>query len=56
VIIYTGEIIEHHIDFMREGLRLDETFYNFGLNEGGAVDARFMGNKSRFINHEQGAE
>jgi hypothetical protein len=47
-------MIEHQIDYIREALRLDETFYNFGLNEGGSNDARFMGNKSRFINHQKG--
>ena len=41
---------------MREGLRFDDTFYNFGLAEGGAIDARFLGNKSRFINHQKGGE
>ncbi len=56
VVIYTGEMIEHQIDYIREGLRLDDTFYNFGLNEGGSIDARYMGNKARFINHQQGGE
>lgn len=56
VVIYSGEMIEHQVDYIREGLRFDGSFYNFGLNEGGAVDARFMGNKSRFINHQHGGE
>lgn len=54
VAIYTGQVIEHQIDYMRQGLRFDDTFYNFGLAQGGAIDARFIGNKSRFINHQKG--
>lgn len=48
--IYTGEVIDNGIEALRETLRLDETFYNFGSPEG-TVDGRFMGNLSRFINH-----
>jgi SET domain-containing protein len=58
VIVYTGEVTEFQIDYMREGLKLDDTFYNFSYSEGGsAIDARYIGNKARFINHSQdGAE
>ena len=48
--IYTGQIIEQHIDHVREILSRNLSFYNFG-SPNGTIDARFMGNKSRFINH-----
>jgi SET domain-containing protein len=35
---------------LRESLSVDLSFYNFNSPEG-IVDARFMGNASRFINH-----
>ena len=50
VTIYAGEIIDHAIDSIRESMRVDLTFYNFSSKEG-TIDARFMGNLSRFINH-----
>lgn len=54
--IYSGEIIDSNIDLLRESLSADNTFYNFGIPDG-AIDARFMGNLSRFINHaDQGRE
>jgi SET domain-containing protein len=56
VIVYSGEVILHQIDYIREGLRLDDTFYNFGYTEGGSIDARYIGNKARFINHAQNGE
>lgn len=48
--IYSGELIDQSIDLLREVLSVDSTFYNFGSPEG-TIDARFMGNLSRFINH-----
>lgn len=50
LMIYSGELIDHSIDILRESLSVDNTFYNFGSPEG-TIDARFMGNASRFINH-----
>lgn len=50
VMIYGGEIIDYSIEALRETLRVDEAFYNFGSPEG-TIDGRFMGNLSRFINH-----
>lgn len=35
---------------IREMLKKDESFYNFACYEG-SIDARYMGNKTRFINH-----
>lgn len=48
--IYAGELIETSIDLLRQALSVDLSFYNFGSPEG-TIDARFMGNLSRFINH-----
>jgi len=48
--VYAGEIIDQSIDLLRECLSADLTFYNFSSPEG-VVDARFMGNATRFINH-----
>ncbi len=48
--IYTGELIDSSIDLLRESLSVDLSFYNFGSPEG-TIDARYMGNVSRFINH-----
>ncbi len=48
--IYSGQLIEHSIDILRESLSVDHSFYNFGSPEG-TIDARYMGNCSRFINH-----
>jgi SET domain-containing protein len=50
VMIYAGELIEPAVDALRETLSVDSNFYNFSSKEG-TVDARFMGNLSRFINH-----
>lgn len=56
VMIYTGELIDQSIDVLRESLSVDHSFYNFGSPEG-TIDARFMGNLSRFINHgDQGMD
>lgn len=49
--IYTGDIIEQEIEEIRQNLSLDNLFYNFD-SEDGAIDSKFMGNKSRFINHQ----
>ena len=38
------------METIREIVKKDDSFYNFGCSEG-STDARFMGNKSRFINH-----
>lgn len=35
---------------LRETLKTGESFYNFACSEG-SIDARFMGNRTRFINH-----
>jgi SET domain-containing protein len=44
------------VDILREHLSVDSTFYNFSSREG-TIDARFRGNKARFINHDdQGRE
>lgn len=53
--IYTGELIDNSIDLLRESLSVDNSFYNFGSPEG-TIDARFMGNPSRFINHANNGE
>lgn len=50
VMIYSGELIDQSVDLLRESLSIDNSFYNFGSPEG-TIDARFMGNQSRFINH-----
>ena len=50
VMTYAGEIIGMSIDHLRESLSKDLNFYNFNSPEG-TIDARFMGNISRFINH-----
>lgn len=43
------------MDLLRESLSVDLSFYNFGSPEG-TIDARFMGNVSRFINHGNAGE
>ena len=47
-------MIEYSIDLLRDTLSADSTLYNFSSPEG-TVDARFMGNKARFINHGDSA-
>lgn len=53
--IYAGELIESSVEVLRDSLSVDLTFYNFGSPEG-SIDARFMGNASRFINHGNAGE
>lgn len=52
---YTGEHINSNIDAIREAMIKDLSFYNFdspnGKSSQSSIDARFMGNKARFINH-----
>lgn len=50
VAIYCGEVIDQEIEHIREMLKENDSFYNFGCYEG-STDARYMGNRSRFINH-----
>lgn len=38
------------MESIRETLKRGESFYNFACFEG-SIDARYMGNKTRFINH-----
>jgi SET domain-containing protein len=48
---YAGEIIDSEIEIFRESLTQTNDFYNFALAAGESIDSRFIGNRSRFINH-----
>lgn len=52
---YSGEHIASDVDFIREMMIKDLSFYNFdspnGKTVSASIDARFLGNKARFINH-----
>lgn len=51
--VYLGESIDPFILSLRDSLKKDNTFYNFEYDET-ILDARFIGNRSRFINHGGG--
>lgn len=56
VTVYLGESVESYVEELRHSTTRDSSFYNFDTN-GLALDARFIGNKARFINHgDRGAE
>jgi len=50
------------VDFIRETMIKDLSFYNFDspnnriIDSDSSIDARFYGNKSRFINHANNGE
>lgn len=50
VTIYLGEVVNEQTTQFREQFRRNNSFYNFEQNDT-YLDSRFIGNKSRFINH-----
>lgn len=54
VTVYVGEIIDYQTELLRNVNIRDTSIYNFGFKEK-AIDARYLGNKARFVNHDNGA-
>jgi SET domain-containing protein len=53
VAVYIGEIIDYQTELLRQVNLRDSSMYNFALKEK-AIDARYIGNKARFVNHDNG--
>ncbi len=51
---YTGEVIEEQ-DYARQEIAQDMTFYTYNFKDSDkyAIDAKYFGNKTRFINHHK---
>lgn len=50
VTVYLGEKVEPYIEELREKFKKDNSFFNFETQQYN-IDAKFIGNKARFINH-----